>query len=102
MLAGNRHPIRIDGDPRSKKLFGLARANDSYGPHCWLADAITNASSEHFGKKVPLNAEDAIEAVAVDMGYPPVVAKIMALMARTAGLGAHLKEGKRRPIAKTI
>ncbi len=49
-----------------------------------------------------MNAEDAIEAVAVDMGYPPVVAKIMALMARTAGLGAHLKEGKRRPIAKTI
>lgn len=101
-IPGFGHPIHTKGDPRSAKLFDLARTHGLYGANCRLAEMIACAAHNHYGKDLPLNAAGAIGALTVDMGYPPIVAKALALMARTAGLAAHLMEEQQAPIAKAV
>lgn len=101
-LPGFGHPIHIEYDPRSAKLISLAQQNYCYGPHLRLAQAISAVAQGRFPKPMPLNAAGAIGAVTMDLGFQPVMAKAFTLIARTAGLAAHLIEEQRAPVAKRI
>ena len=50
------------------------------------------------GKPLALNVSGAIPAVLLDAGYPLAALKGVPLLARTAGLIAHLLEEQSRPI----
>ena len=45
-----------------------------------------------------MNVSMPIAAVLLDLGFPPVAAKAVPILARTAGLLAHLAEEQQRPL----
>jgi len=55
------------------------------------AEAVT-------GRKLPINVSGAIPAVMLDVGWPVDAIKGLPLLARTAGLVAHLYEEAQRSI----
>jgi len=101
-VPGVGHPIHLDGDPRVPRLFAVARANGFYGIHCKLAEGLAQASSKRAGREFPLNAAAAIGAIVVDIGLPPLLARGLALIARAAGLVAHILEEHQSPIAREL
>ncbi len=50
------------------------------------------------GKPLTMNVSMPIAAVLLDLGFPAIAAKAVPLLARTAGLLAHLAEEQELPI----
>lgn len=101
-IPGVGHPIHLDGDPRTPRLFAIARENGCYGVGCRIAERLAETASARAGRPLPLNAAGAIGAITVDMGLPPIAARGLALIARTAGLLAHIIDEARSPTARGI
>ncbi len=98
-LPGFGHPIHTEGDPRTERLFEIARETGFDGRHSNLLRAIHAALIRQRGKFIPLNVAGAIGAVVSDMGFKPVMSRAFSLIARTPGLVAHLAEEIDRPMA---
>jgi len=49
-----------------------------------------------------MNVSLPIAAVMLDLGFPPASVKAVPLLARTAGLLAHLAEERERPLGFTL
>lgn len=101
-LPGWGHPIHVDGDPRVPVLLEISNANGYLGRHSRLALAIEKQAKDRRGKKFPLNAAGAFGAILADMGLDPLFGRGMALVARTAGLVAHVMEERRNPIGPEL
>lgn len=101
-LPGWGHPIHVDGDPRVPVLIEISSANGYLGRHWRLALAIEKQLSDRRGKKLPLNAAGAFGAIVADMGLDPMFGRGIALVARTAGLVAHVLEERRNPIGPEL
>jgi citrate synthase len=50
------------------------------------------------GRPLPMNVAMPIAAVMLDLGYPTTVVKAVPILARTAGLLAHLAEERENPL----
>jgi citrate synthase len=94
-LSGFGHRIHTD-DPRSKRLFALARELGLAGRHLAIAAALEDALAASSGKRLPLNVDGAIAAVLCDLGFPTSVANAFFIMARVAGMVAHIEEERHR------
>ena len=68
------------------------------GQHVALARAFRDAVHEVWGKPLTMNVSMPIAAVLLDLGFPATAAKAVPLLARTAGLLAHLAEEREQPI----
>lgn len=90
-LPGFGHRLH-DPDPRAVFLLARARELGLYGPHAALAEAMVTALHAHSGKSLPLNVDGALAALASDMGFAPLMARGIFILARTAGLLAHVQE----------
>ena len=71
------------------------------GAHVLLARALRDAVAEVWGKPLTMNVAMPIAAVLLDLGYPARVVKAIPILARTAGLLAHLAEEQERPSASS-
>jgi citrate synthase len=105
--AGNRvpglgHPIHRDQDPRTPRLYEIAQEEGQLGPHLRLLAAVAEAQREASGKHLPINGAGAAGAALVDVGIEPAIVRAFVLIARTAGLVAHLAEEMRAPIGKPL
>lgn len=96
MIPGIGHPIHKPVDPRTPRLFEIARECGFYGPYCELIEAIAAQ------KKLPLNATGAIGALACEMGFDWKVCRGLGVMARAVGLVGHLLEEARDPLAQEL
>jgi citrate synthase len=94
-LSGFGHRIHTD-DPRSKRLFALARELGLAGRHLAIASALEDALAASSGKRLPLNVDGAIAAVLCDLGFPTSVANAFFILARVAGMVAHIEEERHR------
>jgi citrate synthase len=101
-LPGFGHPIHRPVDPRSSKLFELAREAGYYRENCELVEAIHVALTEALGRPVTLNAAAACGAILCDMGIEPVMMRLLIVAARAIGLIAHIREELERPLASDI
>ena len=63
-----------------------------------IARLIEKKLPEVTGKPLVMNVSGAIAAVLLDAGYPLLAVKGVPILARTAGLVAHLLEEQERPI----
>jgi citrate synthase len=97
-IPGYGHPLHKDFDPRARKLFDVAKEAGSVGPHIEIARQVERLLPELLGKPLALNVSGAIPAVLLDAGYPLAGLKGVPILARTAGLIAHLLEEQSRPI----
>ena len=63
-----------------------------------LARAFREAVHEAWGKPLTMNVAMPIAAVMLDLGFPAASVKTVPLLARTAGLLAHLAEEQQQPL----
>lgn len=102
LLPGFGHPLHRDGDPRARRLFALADELGTAGLHGSYARALETAAGEEFGRPMVLNVSCAIPAVLLDVGFPAHAMRGIPILARTAGLLAHLVEEMDRPAGFAI
>ena len=98
-VPGLGHPVHKQGDPRTPRLFELAREHDVYGDHLALFAAIGRVAEEVLGRHLPLNGAGVCGAVLADIDFPLGVARGAAILARCAGLLGQLAEEIEDPIA---
>jgi len=79
-------------DPRTVKLFQIAKDLNFSGKHIKLAQAIEVELANSLGKKLPINVDGAIAAVISDMGFDWRLGKGFFLISRVPGLVAHAYE----------
>jgi citrate synthase len=97
-IPGYGHPLHKEADPRARRLFEVAREAGCAGRHIEISQLVARLLPELVGKPLAMNVSGAIPAVLLDAGYPVVALKGVPLLARTAGLIAHLLEESQRPI----
>jgi citrate synthase len=97
-VPGFGHPVHAQVDPRAERILELADERRVSGPHVAYARALRDAVGDELGKPLPLNVSLAIAAVLLDLDYPASVVKAVPILARTAGLLAHLAEEQEQPL----
>lgn len=97
-IPGFGHPQHKGADPRARRLIEVAEAAGTAGVHIDVARKVEAALPSLLGKPLPMNVSGAIPAVLLDAGYPLLALKGVPILARTAGLIAHLLEEQQRPI----
>ncbi|HWA90117.1 MAG TPA: citryl-CoA lyase [Rhizomicrobium sp.] len=97
-IPGFGHPQHSGGDPRANVLLKLARERGLDGPYLRMLYSIEKALPEALGRALPININGAIPAILLEIGFPVNSLKSISILARTAGLLAHLKEEAERPI----
>jgi citrate synthase len=97
-LPGFGHPVHRPVDPRAERILELADERGVSGPHVLLARSFRAAVAVVWGRPLTMNVAMPIAAVMLDLGYPSETVKAIPILARTAGLLAHLAEEQRRPL----
>ena len=101
-VPGLGHPVHRDEDPRTPRLYALSEEEGLLGPHARLLRLVAQAHEEASGKRLPVNGAGAAGAVLVDIGIRPDVVRGVVLIARTAGLVAHLAEEMDHPLGRDL
>jgi citrate synthase len=97
-VPGFGHPVHEPVDPRAERILELADSRGVSGPHTALARQFRDAVSETWGKPLTMNVSMPIAAVMLDLGFPSAAVKAVPILARTAGLLAHLAEEQEQPL----
>jgi citrate synthase len=97
-VPGLGHPLHKPVDPRAERILELADEHGVSGRHVRRARALHEAFAEVSGKPLPMNVALPSAAVMLDLGYPVAAVKAVPILARTAGLLAHLLEEQERPL----
>ncbi|HEX2234009.1 MAG TPA: citryl-CoA lyase [Thermoleophilaceae bacterium] len=97
-LPGFGHPVHKPVDPRAERILEFAGERGVSGPHLLLARQLRDAVAETWGKPLTMNVSMPIAAVMLDLGFSPATVKAVPILARTAGLLAHLAEEQGEPI----
>lgn len=101
-IPGIGHRTHPAGDPRAVRLFAIAHETDVYGKYCELLELVVDATGQHMGRRLPVNVTGAIAAISLDLGLPWQIAKAFALIGRTLGTMAHIREEIEMPAADAI
>lgn len=91
-LPGFGHPIHRPVDPRTVKLFEIAKELGFYKKNSELISEISRQFNERKGRPITLNAVGAIGAILADMDFDRRVMRSFAVAARAVGLVAHIVE----------
>ncbi len=97
-VPGFGHPVHRPFDPRAERILELAEARGAAGPHVAFARSLRDAVADVWGKPLPMNVAMPTAAVMLDLGFPSAAVKAVPILARTAGLLAHLAEERERPL----
>jgi citrate synthase len=97
-LPGFGHPVHKPVDPRAERILELAHERGVSGRHLLLARQLREAVAGAWDKPLTMNVSMPIAAVLLDLGFSPAMVKAVPILARTAGLLAHLAEEQQRPI----
>jgi len=90
-LPGFGHRVHSAIDPRVAVLFGLAEESGLAKDGVRVARALEDAIREQI-KPIPLNIDGALAAILVDLGFPPMMGKLLFIVARVAGISAEVLE----------
>ena len=97
-IPGYGHPQHKGEDPRATRLIAVARELGVAGRTIEAALKLDELLPELTGKPLRINVSGAIPAVLLDAGFPAGALKGVPILARTAGLIAHLLEEQKRSI----
>jgi citrate synthase len=97
-VPGFGHPVHRPLDPRAERILELADTRGVSGPHVLLARHLRDAVADTWGKPLTMNVSLPIAAVMLDLGFAADAVKAVPILARTAGLLAHLAEERKRPL----
>jgi citrate synthase len=91
-VPGYGHPLHKERDPRVARLFAVAKEAGTSLRFVEIAEAVEQVIPEVVGKDLRLNVSAAIPAVLLGTNFPLVGLRGVPILARTAGLIAHLCE----------
>ena len=91
-VPGYGHPLHKERDPRVARLFEVARQAGTSLRFVEIAEAVEKVIPGIVGKDLRLNVSAAIPAVLLGAGFPLRALRGVPILARTAGLIAHLTE----------
>ena len=97
-LPGFGHPVHRPLDPRAERILELADARGVSGRHVAFARELREAAHATWGRPLTMNVSLPIAAVMLDLGFPAATVKAVPILARTAGLLAHLAEEQVEPV----
>ncbi|HZP20613.1 MAG TPA: citryl-CoA lyase [Bauldia sp.] len=97
-MPGFGHPVHHPVDPRAERILVLAEQRGAAGRMVRLARHFVPAVARAWGRSLPMNVSMPIAAVLIDLGFPAAMIKAIPILARTAGLLAHIAEEQERPI----
>lgn len=102
-VPGFGHHLHKPDDPRALKLVALGRAEPELDPRKLDAlEALARAVDQVRGRHVTINATGAVAALLGGIGVPTTLMRGFAVIARAAGLVAHIAEEQRDPAARFI
>jgi succinyl-CoA synthetase alpha subunit len=93
-MSGFGHRVHTK-DPRTTRLFELAREAGVDGVHMQAARAVEKAFADA-KKSLPINVDGAIGAILADLGMNPAAFNGIFMIARAPGLIAHVIEEQTR------
>ena len=97
-MPGFGHPLHKPVDPRAARILALADERGIAGRHIDLCRRFPAAVAAVWERPLPMNVSMPIAACLLDLDFPAAMIKAIPLLARTAGLLAHLAEEQTRPI----
>ena len=97
-IPGYGHPLHKERDERVGALFDVARAAGTDLRFVAIAEAVEALLPQLLNKPLKLNVSGAIPAVLLGAGFPVQALKGVPILARTAGLIAHMYEEIQQPI----
>jgi citryl-CoA lyase len=89
---GFGHKIYKDFDPRTKKLYALAKELNLAGEYLQLAFNLEKEFKSQKGKKLCLNVDGFIAAMLLDLGFDASLGKAFFIISRIPGICAHVNE----------
>jgi citrate synthase len=95
-VPGLGHPLHKPVDPRTVRLFEIARETGFYGNYCRRMEEIGRE------RNLVVNATGAIGALACELGLDWRAVRGIGVMARAVGLVGHLLEESRQPMAEAV
>lgn len=101
-LPGFGHNLHRPDDPRTPKLFAVAREAGVRGDCIAALQTLGEAVDAAYGRHLTINATGAIGALLLEIGVPWQIMRGFAIVTRAAGLVGHIKEEKENPAARTI
>lgn len=91
-IPGYGHRFYKDFDPRTKKLFEIAKELGFFGKYCEFALEVEKAIEKVKDKRLVLNVDGAIAAITSEMGFDWRLGKGFFIIGRIPGLVAHVYE----------
>jgi citrate synthase len=101
-IPGFGHHLHKPDDPRSLRLFDIARDEGLAGAHIKALQTLAQTVDEGYGKHITINATGAIAAALGDCGVPADIMRGFAIITRCAGLVGHIHEEQRKPALRAI
>jgi citrate synthase len=101
-VPGLGHPIHKVEDPRTPRMYAIAAEADALGPHLRALEFVAESAAGRAGRRLPINGAGAAGAALADLGFAPGIVRGFALLARTAGVVAHLAEEMERPLGMPL
>lgn len=101
-VPGFGHHLHRPDDPRASALLDLAERLRLAGSHCRALSVLAQAVDQAAGRHITINATGAVAAVLGDIGVPVRLMRGFAVLARAAGLIAHIAEEQAEPTGRFI
>ena len=101
-IPGLGHPVHKQVDPRTPRMYEIAEQHGVLGPHMRALRLVADAHRELSGRALPINGAGVGGAALADLGFPPRIVRGFALIARSAGLVAHLAEEMDHPLGMPL
>lgn len=103
-IPGIGHTLHKPLDPRTTRLFDLAREQGMHGRYVMLMKEVSLEAERVFGKvgQLPVNATGALGALCCELDIPWRLCRGLAVIGRSIGIVGHLAEELRNPIARTL
>jgi citrate synthase len=101
-IPGLGHPVHTERDPRTPRIYAIAEQHGLRGPHLEALQAVCGVVQERTGRALPINGAGAGGAALADLGFAAGIVRGFALLARTAGLIAHLAEEMSEPLGMQL
>jgi citrate synthase len=97
-VPGFGHPVHNPVDPRAERILELSDERGVSGRHVLLARSLREALAKELGRAMTMNVAMPTAAVMLDLGFAVGTVKAVPILARTAGLLAHLAEERERSL----
>ena len=101
-IPGFGHPYYNPEDPRTARMFQIARDAGMKGDYIELAQILGEEIDRAAGRHLTMNVTGALGAVLNEIGFPVEVMRSVAAIGRTAGLVAHIDEEQQNPVVPAV